>query len=63
MNNNPNTAPSKRLEKALEKYNKVKSGVSVTQKVGIKQLCKVCPHFGEWIKALQQIGEHRQSAD
>lgn len=55
VNNNPNTAPSKRIEKALGNYNKVKSGVSVTEKVGIEQLCKLCPHFGLWIKSLQQI--------
>lgn len=55
VNNNPNTAPSKRLEKALGKYNKVKSGVSVAEKVGIERLSELCPHFGAWIDTLRQL--------
>lgn len=55
VNNNPTTAPSKRLEKALGKYNKVKSGATVTDKVGIDNLVKLCPHFSAWIEKLIKI--------
>lgn len=55
VNNNPTTAPSKRLEKALGKYNKVKSGVTVTDKIGIDNLVKFCPHFSAWIEKLKKI--------
>lgn len=55
VNNNPKTAPSKRLNRALGKYNKVKSGTTVTDKVGIKYLMKSCPHFGAWIEKLMNM--------
>ena len=55
VNNHPKTAPSKRLENALGKYNKVKSGAEVTSKVGIDTLVRSCPHFCTWIDKLKEI--------
>lgn len=56
VNNHPTTAPSKRLEKALGKYNKVKSGIMVAGEVGIERLKEQCPHFKEWINCLEALG-------
>jgi len=57
INNNPQTAPSKRLEKALypTKYNKPKSGITATQNVGIEYLKSKCHHFGEWVEKLEKL--------
>lgn len=55
VNSRPHKAPSKRLEDVLGKYNKVKSGITVTSKVGIDNLMKSCPHFGAWIEKLKSI--------
>lgn len=59
INNNPNTAPSKRIINAIEKggkksyhYNKPMTGKYVTEKVGIENLRKECKHFNEWIENL-----------
>ncbi len=58
IDNNPATAPSKRIGKALEKkykYNKTKSGITVTQAIGINELRKKCAHFNEWLELLEKI--------
>lgn len=56
VNDNPNTAPSKRIIKAIEggrktrfKYDKPKTGKYVAMRVGLENLRKQCPHFNEWI--------------
>lgn len=56
INNNPSTAPSKRIKKALEKhynYNKVKSGAKTASKIGITRLLNECRHFKEWVDAIK----------
>lgn len=58
INNNPTTAPSKRIIKALElnyNYNKVQSGASITSLIGIDALLENCLHFREWIEQIKQL--------
>lgn len=57
INNCPDTAPSKRIEHAIEldkkqKYNKPYVGKYVTKQVGIVYLREQCKHFNEWIEKL-----------
>ncbi len=56
IDDGPATAPSKRIISALEKYyhyNKVKSGASVTSRIGIDALLENCTHFREWIELIK----------
>lgn len=63
INNGAETAPSKRLIKAIERdskikynYNKPKTGRYVTQNVGIDELRSKCKHFDQWvIKLLEKL--------
>jgi hypothetical protein len=58
INDNPATAPSKRIIKEFESkhhYDKPKSGTFVTDKVGIETLKGRCPHFKEWIEKLEKL--------
>lgn len=58
INNSPQTAPSKRIIKALEtnyNYNKVQSGTIVTSAIGIKSILNNCSHFKEWIEAIKNL--------
>jgi hypothetical protein len=58
INNSPEAAPLKRIIKAFESkhhYDKAKSGVSVTGKIGIFALKEKCRHFREWIDCLEKI--------
>ena len=59
INNSPETAPSKRIIKAIEggkkphyNYNKPKTGKFVTKNIGIDELRSKCKHFNEWIEKL-----------
>ena len=59
VNDNPDTAPSKRIIKAIEgdkktlyNYDKPKAGRYVAEKVGIEVLRKKCCHFNEWVENL-----------
>lgn len=59
INNSPETAPSKRIIKAIEgdekkhyNYNKPATGKYVTKNVGIDALRAQCKHFDEWIEKL-----------
>lgn len=58
INNSIKTAPSKRIETALEgkyRYNKVKSGPSIAGSVGIDKLRQQCAHFDSWLNKLEQL--------
>ena len=59
INNRPETAPSKRIIKAVEgdkktrySYNKPTTGKIVTGKIGVDVLRSKCKHFDEWIENL-----------
>lgn len=55
INNNYDTAPSRRISRALADkyhYNKVRSGASVTALIGMDALLKKCQHFREWVERL-----------
>lgn len=59
INNSPETAPSKRIIKAIEgdkkihySYNKPKTGKFVTKNIGIDELRLKCKHFNEWVTKL-----------
>ena len=57
IDNDPTTAPSKRIINAIEgenkyKYNKPTTGKSVTKEIGIDELRAKCPHFNKWVDSL-----------
>lgn len=59
INSSPETAPSKRIIRAIEgdkkkyyNYNKPATGKDVTKNIGIEQLRAECRHFNEWIEKL-----------
>ncbi len=60
INNSPETAPSKRIIKALGNkynYNKVKSGAAVTAAIGMDAILSRCLHFREWVERIIQPAE------
>lgn len=56
INNNPKTAPSKRLEniwaKHGKRYDKVTEGNLIAEDVGIVKMLEKCPRFRTWIETL-----------
>lgn len=53
INDSPSTAPSKRILAAFPDYQKVLHGVQGTQAIGLPKLRAECPHFGDWVAALE----------
>jgi hypothetical protein len=56
INNNPKTAPSKRILKIYPKYQKVTDGIMISQKIGIEKMRQKCTHFNDWITSMEKIG-------
>ena len=55
INNSPLTAPSKRIESAVSGYRKVLYGNCLAMDIGLDKMRQNCPHFNEWINALEII--------
>lgn len=55
VNDNPETAPSKRLIQLYPGYDKVLFGVWVAESIGIDTIREKCPHFDEWISKLESL--------
>ncbi len=60
INDHATTAPSKRIEKLFPGYRKGKGTRShapiIVKRIGLDKLRRGCPHFGEWIKKLEDTG-------
>ena len=48
INNNPNSAPSKRLQKIFS-YDKTGDGELIFDMIGIDSILEKCPRFAEWL--------------
>lgn len=54
INNSPETAPSKRIEKLIPNYAKVKNGTIVSKEIGIDRLLAECRHFSQWVEGIKR---------
>lgn len=55
INNNPNTAPSKRIQRLIHEYDKVIYGSLVALSIGLDSMRNECQLFNSWIEALLAI--------
>lgn len=55
INNNPNTAPSKRIQKLYPEYIKPLDGINVAQDIGLSKMRAECKHFDEWISVIESL--------
>lgn len=57
INNNPRTAPSKRLDawSANGKFVKTTMGITIARQIGIEKMRSECPLFNEWLNVLESI--------
>lgn len=59
INDHEATAPSKRIEKLFAGYRKGKGirahAPIIVGRIGVDRLREACPHFGEWIRALEDL--------
>lgn len=55
INNDINSAPSKRLKQCIKSYDKVYSGIQALQSTDFKLIRQQCRHFNEWITQLESL--------
>lgn len=55
INNDPVNAPSKRLGRIIEGYNKIVYGSILADNIGMVNLRKKSPRFNAWVKRLESI--------
>lgn len=55
INNSSETAPSKRLLKAIPGYNKIVYGNIIAEQIGLQTIRDKCPLFDEWLRELESL--------
>ena len=55
INDDPNTAPSKRILSVHRSYHKRIDGILAAQAVGIVRMRQECPHFRSWVEQLEAL--------
>jgi hypothetical protein len=55
INDNPDTAPSKRILGIVPGYSKVAEGVLIAEIIGLEKIRAACKHFDGWLKRLEAL--------
>ncbi len=55
INNNPSTAPSKRIISLYPGYDKVIAGSLIALETGFSKICDECRLFNQWVERLQSL--------
>ena len=56
INDNPQTAPSKRIAHVIPRYNKRIHGPLLAEEIGLATIRAVCPRFNAWVTCLESLG-------
>jgi len=56
INDNPQTAPSKRIFELYPKYEKPTDGTLAVLEIGLDVIRAECPHFDSWLTWLESLG-------
>ena len=56
INDSPETAPSKRVERLIPGYQKPLAGAQAAVAIGLDAIRRECPHFDEWVHRLEEAG-------
>ena len=59
INDSPETAPSKRIERLFPQYNKPIYGTLAAAGVGLDKIKSECPQFSEWLEKLEAAAINR----
>jgi hypothetical protein len=57
INDNPDTAPSSRIERLFPRYSKPFFGTLIAARIGLKTMREQCGHFNEWLSDLEGVVE------
>jgi Domain of unknown function (DUF4276) len=56
INDDPQTAPSKRILSAMSNYQKTVHGPLIALDIGLDVIRSSCPHFDDWLKKIEAKG-------
>ena len=56
INDDPNTAPSKRIKDLLPRYQKVVDGPTIAEDIGLDKIRSECFRFNHWLSRLESLG-------
>jgi hypothetical protein len=56
INEEPDTAPSRRIRAVYGRYEKPLYGPLVAIELGLQQICQACSHFRQWLEWLEGLG-------
>ena len=59
IDDSPVTAPSKRVEGLVRRYQKPLHGPLAARAIGLATIVRECQHFGRWLTRLEQLGRER----
>ena len=57
INDDPNTAPSKRLANVFPGYSKAEYGPLIAKDIGLTRIREECPLFNGWLARLENLGQ------
>ena len=55
INDNPDTAPSKRITQLIPRYNKRVNGPGIARQIGLTTIRNQCPRFDSWLTRLESL--------
>jgi hypothetical protein len=58
INDDVNSAPSKRLLRLYPPYNKPLHGNIAAERIGLAAIREKCPHFNEWVSKLERLSSN-----
>jgi hypothetical protein len=61
IDDDPNTAPSKRIFRLFQQYQKVLHGSIASRRIGLLLMRQKCPHFDEWVMKLESLGQGNET--
>jgi hypothetical protein len=57
IDDNPQTAPSKRIKKIYQNYIKPIHGIIIAKKIGLGKIRSECLHFNAWLEILENLAK------
>ena len=57
INDDPGTAPSKRIGRVIPRYDKVLHGPALAATIGLGTIRSECPRFDAWVARLESLGD------
>jgi len=55
VNDNPHTAPSKRILAVWPNYDKIGNGIAIAKTIGLSAMREACPHFHDWLDKMDAL--------